>query len=161
VVIAVCERNQFAKRDDSDQSINRAREFANYDAGLMINAKGCVGSGCQSAIKINYVTTTTTLGAGASEYTSTIKAIHTTSGTIEIGVEGISTQDTTTPTEQTTTDSHASTTAAMISSIPTLDASTSATLSSAISSPSTATSSQIFSSAISTESIAGSSQFFS
>ncbi len=121
------------------------------DSALMINIGGCDIDTCPPEIKINYVTTTTTLGAGVSGYTSTIQAIHTTSGTFIIGVEGSTSADittiqssTTTSAEQTTTNSQAST--------PTSDATT---ISSSISRQPIASSSQTFSSAVvSTNSIA-------
>ncbi|KAF7563732.1 hypothetical protein G7046_g381 [Stylonectria norvegica] len=85
MVFAICDQN------DHD-----------YDSGLMINAQGC-DTDCPAQIFINYVTTTSTLDPGVAGYTSTIKAIHTTSGTVVIGVTQATTSTTSTTTTTTTT----------------------------------------------------------
>ncbi|KAF5703062.1 hypothetical protein FMUND_13176 [Fusarium mundagurra] len=81
VVIAIC--------DASD---------AVYDSALMIKAEACVD--CNEPFRLAYVTTTTTLAAGDTPYTSTITASGTVSGTIEIGVTA---EETSTTTEEPTT----------------------------------------------------------
>ncbi|KAF9872969.1 hypothetical protein CkaCkLH20_09479 [Colletotrichum karsti] len=53
---------------------------ANFDSALMIRAAGCAGNACASQLKINYVTVTSIVAAGQ-EYTSTVKASGTVSGT--------------------------------------------------------------------------------
>ncbi|KAL2881161.1 hypothetical protein SGCOL_003451 [Colletotrichum sp. CLE4] len=53
----------------------------NYDSALMLNAAGCVN--CDSVAKIDYVTITSIVAAGQ-EYTSTVKASGTVSGTFFI-----------------------------------------------------------------------------
>ncbi|KAF4344769.1 hypothetical protein FBEOM_1311 [Fusarium beomiforme] len=97
VVIAICD-----KLDSS------------FDSALLIKAEACVD--CTEPFRLAYVTTTTTLTAGDTPYTSTITASGTVSGTIEVGVtaEEINTtteepstttvaDETTTSTEKTTT----------------------------------------------------------
>ncbi|KAF5567839.1 hypothetical protein FPHYL_3052 [Fusarium phyllophilum] len=81
VVVAIC--------DASD---------AVYDSALMIKAEACVD--CNEPFRLAYVTTTTTLTAGDTPYTSTITASGTVSGTIEIGVTA---EETSTTTEEPTT----------------------------------------------------------
>ncbi|KAF4438919.1 hypothetical protein FACUT_4547 [Fusarium acutatum] len=66
---------------------------AGWDAALMIKAEACVG--CNAPFRLAYVTTTTTLAAGDTPYTSTITASGTVSGTIEIGVTAEETSTTT------------------------------------------------------------------
>ncbi|KAF5577307.1 hypothetical protein FPCIR_12192 [Fusarium pseudocircinatum] len=92
VVVAIC--------DASD---------AVFDSALMIKAEACVE--CNEPFRLAYVTTTTTLAAGDTPYTSTITASGTVSGTIEIGVAAakttITTEEPTTTTvaDETTTTS--------------------------------------------------------
>ncbi|KAF5679721.1 hypothetical protein FDENT_8654 [Fusarium denticulatum] len=81
VVVAIC--------DASD---------AVFDSALMIKAEACVD--CNGPFRLAYVTTTTTLAAGDTPYTSTITASGTVSGTIEIGVAA---EETTITTEEPTT----------------------------------------------------------
>ncbi|TDZ33932.1 hypothetical protein C8035_v000673 [Colletotrichum spinosum] len=50
-----------------------------WDSGLFLKAGGCTN--CSPSLVVNYVTTTTTLAAGASPFTSTTKASGTVSGT--------------------------------------------------------------------------------
>ncbi|PNP83052.1 hypothetical protein FNYG_03374 [Fusarium nygamai] len=76
VVVAIC--------DASD---------AVFDSALMIKAEACVD--CNEPFRLAYVTTTTTLAAGDTPYTSTVTASGTVSGTIEIGVTAEETSATT------------------------------------------------------------------
>ncbi|KAF6526590.1 hypothetical protein HZS61_009634 [Fusarium oxysporum f. sp. conglutinans] len=69
-----------------------------WDSALMIKAEACVD--CKEPFRLAYVTTTTTLTAGDTPYTSTITASGTLSGTIEIGVTA---EETSTTTEEPTT----------------------------------------------------------
>ncbi|KAI7769124.1 hypothetical protein LZL87_000671 [Fusarium oxysporum] len=69
-----------------------------WDSALMIKAEACVD--CNEPFRLAYVTTTTTLTAGDTPYTSTITASGTVSGTIEIGVTA---EETSTTTEEPTT----------------------------------------------------------
>ncbi|TEA14842.1 hypothetical protein C8034_v003025 [Colletotrichum sidae] len=52
-----------------------------WDSGLFLKAGGCTN--CSPSLVVNYVTTTTTLAAGASPFTSTTKASGTVSGTLD------------------------------------------------------------------------------
>ncbi|RYC95453.1 hypothetical protein BFJ63_vAg1738 [Fusarium oxysporum f. sp. narcissi] len=69
-----------------------------WDSALMIKAEACVD--CKEPFRLAYVTTTTTLTAGDTPYTSTITASGTLSGTIETGVTA---EETSTTTEEPTT----------------------------------------------------------
>ncbi|RKK76884.1 hypothetical protein BFJ69_g6616 [Fusarium oxysporum] len=69
-----------------------------WDSALMIKAEACVD--CKEPFRLAYVTTTTTLTADDTPYTSTITASGTLSGTIEIGVTA---EETSTTTEEPTT----------------------------------------------------------
>ncbi|SCN75436.1 uncharacterized protein FFB20_04856 [Fusarium fujikuroi] len=71
---------------------------AMWDSALMIKAEACVD--CNEPFRLAYVTTTTTLAAGDTPYTSTITASGTVSGTIEIGVTA---EETSTTAEESTT----------------------------------------------------------
>ncbi|KAG7413798.1 hypothetical protein Forpe1208_v008342 [Fusarium oxysporum f. sp. rapae] len=89
LVLAICD---FSDRD--------------FDSGLMINIEGCTD--CNQPIKINYVTTTTTVGADvATSTTSTIKASGTVSGTFIATVQGEEETTTTTTAEPMTTTTEA------------------------------------------------------
>ncbi|KAM0084266.1 hypothetical protein ACKRZS_003483 [Fusarium odoratissimum] len=89
-----------------------------FDSGLMVKAGGCVD--CEADIKINYATTTTTVGP--TPFVRTIQASGTVSGTVVYGVP----EDATTTTEDvaTSTEVTATTTEAITSSE---DSSTAAT----------------------------------
>ncbi|KAF5632366.1 hypothetical protein F25303_9424 [Fusarium sp. NRRL 25303] len=71
---------------------------AMWDSALMIKAEACVD--CNEPFRLAYVTTTTTLAAGDTPYTSTITASGTVSGTIEIGITA---EETSTTAEESTT----------------------------------------------------------
>ncbi|KAF5630835.1 hypothetical protein F52700_7054 [Fusarium sp. NRRL 52700] len=73
---------------------------AEWDSALMIKAEACAD--CNEPVRLAYVTTTTTLAAGDTPYTSTITASGTVSGTIEIG-EATSKETTTMTTPEETT----------------------------------------------------------
>ncbi|KAF9773109.1 hypothetical protein IL306_009152 [Fusarium sp. DS 682] len=73
------------------------------DSGLMVKAGGCVG--CNSDIKINYATTTTTVGP--TSFVSTIQASGTMSGTVVYGEP----EEATTTTEEITTSTDVTATA--------------------------------------------------
>ncbi|CAM1511862.1 Fc.00g093750.m01.CDS01 [Cosmosporella sp. VM-42] len=82
---------------------------AEWDSALLIKAEGCVD--CDPNFRLAYVTTTTTVGPGEAEFTSTTKASGTVSGTIRIGVTATTTEETTTTTAEATTTTDETTTA--------------------------------------------------
>ncbi|RFN52112.1 hypothetical protein FIE12Z_3664 [Fusarium flagelliforme] len=89
MIIAIC--------DQSDSE---------WDSGLLVNVEGCTD--CDTNVRLAYVTTTTTVGAGEATFTSTTPASGTVSGTVTIGV--LAEETTTTAAEITTTDVDTTTT---------------------------------------------------
>ncbi|PCD20797.1 hypothetical protein FGRA07_04949 [Fusarium graminearum] len=103
MVIAIC--------DQSDSE---------WDSALLIKAEGCVD--CDTDMRLAYVTTTTTLDAGETPYTSTITASGTVSGTIKIGVLAATTEEATTTADDETTTTTAETTTTAVNGITTTTA---------------------------------------
>jgi hypothetical protein len=71
------------------------RTDTEWDSALMLKAGGC--EMCDAEVKINYMTVTSTVSAGQ-EYTSTVKASGTVSGTVIIGATATATSTSTTST---------------------------------------------------------------
>ncbi|KAL6411630.1 hypothetical protein AUP68_05346 [Ilyonectria robusta] len=81
---------------------------AEWDSAVLFKAEGCVD--CNTEVRLAYVTSTTTVPAGSTTFTSTTPASGTASGTVVIGVEAAETTTSTTTSESTTATSTMSTT---------------------------------------------------